>query len=127
MEKLYSIYKVFAMIRGEGFNFSNKRRLCMIESLNRFETFDFESYEPRPWDLITCYDESEFFITNGFFGPTAWVLQGPTPDSSMVFLSYQGLTLKEVVQEIHENHGIKKVLNGKRKVFRRIIKTNIGI
>lgn len=99
----------------------------MIQPKSEFEAFNIETYEPKSWDLITCYDESEFFITNGnFFGPTAWVLKGPTIDSSMVYLSYQGFTLHAVVNEIHEKHGIKKVDHGLLKVIRRIIKTNLG-
>lgn len=56
-----------------------------------------------------------------------YVLKGPTIDSSMIYLKYQGFTLQDVVHEIEEKHGIKKVVNGKWKVFREIIRNNLGI
>lgn len=81
----------------------------------------------KPRDLIICWDESVFFITNGkLFGPTAYVLAGPTFDETMIFLKYQGISLEEVVSIIHKNHGIKTVERGLRNVIKKIIKLKLS-
>ncbi|MCX8047534.1 MAG: hypothetical protein N3A70_11755 [Anoxybacillus gonensis] len=36
--------------------------------------FSYETYEPNHFDLIICWDESVFLVTNGkWFGPTVYL------------------------------------------------------
>jgi hypothetical protein len=89
---------------------------------------NFETYKPKPWDLIRCFDDSVFLITNGkLFGPTAYIVAGATFDSTMMYLKYQGKSLQEVVNEIHKNHHIKKVERGFWKVVLSIIRLQLDL
>ncbi|MGJ7036751.1 hypothetical protein [Anoxybacillus eryuanensis] len=84
--------------------------------------FSYETYEPNHFDLIICWDESIFLVTNGkWFGPTAYLFFGGT-----MYLKYQATSLEEVVRLIHKHHEIKDVKRGRWTVIKNIIKLQLG-
>lgn len=81
--------------------------------LSKNNTFLIESYAPKGWDVIRTEEEGIFIITNGkFFGPTAYILHGPTFDDASIYMKYQENTLKKLVWKINSEYPIISVERG---------------
>lgn len=81
--------------------------------------FDIDGYEPKGLDVIRTVEEGIFIITNGnFFGPTAYILYGPTVDSSSTYIKYQEPTLKKLVKKINDEYPIIAVERGFKGLIR---------
>ncbi len=77
------------------------------------EPFLIDSYAPKGWDVIRTEEEGIFIITNGkFFGPTAYVLHGPTFDNANTYMKYQENTLEKLVWKINSEYPIITVERG---------------
>lgn len=81
--------------------------------------FNIESYEPKGWDVIRTEKEGIFIITNGkLFGPTAYVLHGPTVDNTSTYMKYQESTLEKLVWKINSEYPITSVERGFKGLVR---------
>ncbi|WHX41162.1 hypothetical protein QNH36_03065 [Mesobacillus sp. AQ2] len=81
--------------------------------------FNIENYEPKGWDVIRTEKDGIFIITNNMlFGPTAYVLHGPTVDNTNTYMKYQETTLKKLVMKINIEYPITTVERGFKGLVR---------
>ncbi|WP_226528739.1 hypothetical protein [Metabacillus niabensis] len=81
--------------------------------------FEIERYKPKSWDVIRTQDEGIFIITNGkVFGPTAYILHGPTVDNTSTYMKYQDVNLEKLVWKINSEYTIISVERGFKALVR---------